>query len=435
MNRIIIVILACAWLAACTASAPVERGSSEPSPDLAGARGSVALPLADAVMPHVFTLIAHDRSGDPVGQGSAFLWDQGYLVTNAHVIAGAAWVEVFTETGEARGSVPYALYVDVEQDLAVLPWLGQAAEGLPLASGRGNRGDTVFAFGAPMGLEGSMSNGIISAHRRLDDVDYLQTTAPISQGSSGGPLVNEAGQVVGVITAFFHGGQNLNLAVPASVLAAIDIDQTARQPFPADMPHSSSAATRPGDHDEEVDESLLMMLRFAFAETLRPYLLMNGELDDEALEVFRLDLRQGEYITLEARSRHIDMALMIVEGASLGTDTQWERLDDDSGRGTDARIDFRVPRDGAYYVMVTTYDGQPGAFQIGYLSRTTPLDSRWHWVTSGDDETLYFLDLRSIQGPASARRAWLLAEYPDPRYTTQGNLRYSSERMLSTVRW
>ena len=90
MTRIIVVILACAWLAACTASAPVERGSAEPSPDLAGARGSVALPLADAVMPHVFTLIAHDRSGDPVGQGSAFLWDQGYLVTNAHVIAGAA---------------------------------------------------------------------------------------------------------------------------------------------------------------------------------------------------------------------------------------------------------------------------------------------------------------------------------------------------------
>lgn len=436
MTRIIIVILACAWLAACTASAPVERGSDEPSTDPAGARGSVALPLplADAVMPHVFTLIAHDRSGDPVGQGSAFLWDQGYLVTNAHVIAGAAWVEVFTETGEARGSVPYALHVDVEQDLAVLPWLGQAADGLPLASGRGNRGDTVFAFGAPMGLEGSMSNGIISAHRRLDDVDYLQTTAPISQGSSGGPLVNEAGQVVGVITAFFHGGQNLNLAVPASVLAAIDIDQTARQPFPADMPHSSSAATRPGDHDDEIDESLLMMLRFAFAETLRPYLLMHSELDDEALEVFRLDLRQGEYITLEARSRHIDMALMIIEAASLGTDTQWERLDDDSGRGTDARIDFRVPRDGTYYVIVTTYDGQPGAFEIGYLSRTAPLDSRWHWVTSDADETLYFLDLRSIQGAASARRAWLLAEYPDPRYTTQGNLRYSSARMLSTVR-
>lgn len=434
MNRIIIVILACAWLAACAASAPVERGSAEPSPDLAGARGSVALPLADAVMPHVFTLIAHDRSGDPVGQGSAFLWDQGYLVTNAHVIAGAAWVEVFTETGEARGSIPYALHVDVEQDLAVLPWLGQAADGLPLASGRGNRGDTVFAFGAPMGLEGSMSNGIISAHRRLDDVDYLQTTAPISQGSSGGPLVNEAGQVVGVITAFFHGGQNLNLAVPASVLAAIDIDQTARQPFPADMPHSSSAATRPGDLDDEIDESLLMMLRLAFAETLTPYQMRYGELDEEEFEVFRLDLRRGEYITLEARSPSIDMMLLVMEAASLESDTPWERTDDDGGRDTDARIDFRVPRDGIYYVMIASYDGDPGEYGVGYLARTQRLDTRWHWAATGDDDTLYFLDLRSIQGPTSARRAWVLAEYPDPQYTKEGNLRYSSARMLWTMR-
>lgn len=439
MIRTIMLCVVSMLLAACAASVPVDRErAAQSAPSVATPSAAtptaVTLPLADAVMPYVYTLIAHDRSGEPVGQGSAFLWDQGYLVTNAHVIAGAAWVEVFTETGEARGSVPYALHVDVEQDLAVLPWLGQAADGLPLASGRSGRGDVVFAFGAPMGLEGSMSNGIISAHRRLEEVDYLQTTAPISHGSSGGPLVNENGHVVGVITAFLHGGQNLNLAVPATALAELEINQAARLPFPADMPSSPAAATRPGEQDEDIDESLMMMLRFAFAETLRPYQLVYGELDDEALEVFRLDLRQGEHITLEARSRDLDMALMVIEATSLGTDTQWEQLDDDGGRDTDARIDFRAPRDGIYYVMVTTYDGQSGHYQIGYLSRTARLDLRWHWVTSDDDGTLYFLDLRSIQGAASTRRAWLLAEYQDPKYTSQGNLRYSSARMFWTVR-
>ena len=428
MIRIILLCVGSMALGGCATGGPVE----EPARSIA-TPAVVAPPLADVVMPYVYTLIAHDRHGEPVGQGSGFLWDQGYLVTNAHVVAGAAWVEVFTETGEARGSIPYALYVDVEQDLAVLPWLGQLTDGLPLASQRSRRGDTVFAFGAPMGLEGSMSNGIISAHRRLDEVDYLQTTAPISQGSSGGPLVDDKGQVVGIITAFFHGGQNLNLAVPATALAELEIDEAARLPFPANMPSSSTSATRPGEQDPDFDESLMVMLRLALAETLQPYQWLHGELDDDALEVFRMDLRRGEHITLEARSGDADMMLLVVEAASFDADVPWERIDDDGGRDTDARLDFRVPRDGTYYALVSTYDDQPGSYKIGYLARTARLDARWHWVTS-DDEGLYFLDLRSIQGPVSARRAWLLVEYVDPRYTAADNKRYSSARMLWTFR-
>lgn len=417
------------FLIGCVGCAVQPAGSGGHRVSIVGATA-----LADTVMPYVYTLIAHDRHGEPVGQGSAFLWERGYLVTNAHLVAGAAWVEVLTERGETRGTIPYALHLDVDKDLAILPWLGQSADGLPLASQRSARGDTVFAFGAPMGLEGSLSSGLISAHRRLDGIDYLQTTAPISRGSSGGPLVDEQGRVVGIITAFFQEGQNLNLAVPADVLSSLDINRAVRLPFPPGMSGSSTTAAQPGGENDDIEEAFEMLLRFAVAETLQPSVLLRGQMDDPGLEIFKFEGRQGEYVTLEARSRDFDPVLIVIEGASLSMEVPWELTDDDGGRGTDSRIDFKVPRSGTYYVLLSAIDGRAGEYQIGYLSRALPLDARWHWIASSEGEEFYFLDLRSILGAEFARRAWVLMEYSEPRYTAQGNQRYSSARALWAVR-
>ena len=76
-------------------------------------------------------------------------------------------------------------------------------------------GDTVFAVGNPQGLEGTFSQGIVSGIRQFDADSLLQITAPISPGSSGGPVVDSEGKVVGVAVATFKGGQNLNFAIPA----------------------------------------------------------------------------------------------------------------------------------------------------------------------------------------------------------------------------
>ena len=74
-------------------------------------------------------------------------------------------------------------------------------------------GDTVYAIGSPLGLFNSVSDGIISGFRQINDVDMIQFTAPISHGSSGGAVLNMAGELIGISTAGFDQGQNINLAV------------------------------------------------------------------------------------------------------------------------------------------------------------------------------------------------------------------------------
>lgn len=82
-------------------------------------------------------------------------------------------------------------------------------------------GETVFAVGNPKGLEGTFSQGIVSSIRDIDNKQLLQITAPISPGSSGGPVLNSKGEVVGVSVATFKGGQNLNFAIPSCYLTEL----------------------------------------------------------------------------------------------------------------------------------------------------------------------------------------------------------------------
>lgn len=79
-------------------------------------------------------------------------------------------------------------------------------------------GDTVYEVGNPEGLEGTFSQGIISG---LRGTDYIQITAPISPGSSGGPVINQYGEVIGIATSFNKEGQNLNFAIPVAKLALL----------------------------------------------------------------------------------------------------------------------------------------------------------------------------------------------------------------------
>ena len=108
------------------------------------------------------------------------------------------------------------------RDLALLRL--QDAQAPALALGESSEvavGDEIFAVGNPRGLEGTFSAGIISGIRRVGQDTLLQVTAPISPGSSGGPILNGRGEVIGVAVASFTGGQNLNFAVPADYLKAL----------------------------------------------------------------------------------------------------------------------------------------------------------------------------------------------------------------------
>ncbi|MBK8058898.1 MAG: serine protease [Gemmatimonadetes bacterium] len=160
------------------------------------------------------TVIALDSAGKSMGEGTGFfIRADGTLVTNYHVIEGAVQVEVRTGSGEAFDQV-FVLSIDARRDLAILRIATKTPDYLQIRGDESMEvGDPVYVMGNPLGLERTFSNGLVSGRRLLDGVALLQITAPISPGSSGGPVMDEFGRVVGVATLYLDQAQNLNFAV------------------------------------------------------------------------------------------------------------------------------------------------------------------------------------------------------------------------------
>src|SRR5688572_24841549 len=143
------------------------------------------------VKPAVVSIATYDTTGEALMTGSGFFLNQGKVVTNLHVIRNAARVEIKTLDGKGK-TYPVAglLAVDEEGDLALLkvempPERSRAIDLAPLLP---DEGETIFVIGNPLKLEGSISNGIVSALREVPNVGrIIQLTAPISHGNSGSP--------------------------------------------------------------------------------------------------------------------------------------------------------------------------------------------------------------------------------------------------------
>jgi len=157
----------------------------------------------------------YDRNGKLAASGSGFLVSSdGQVVTNLHVIRGANMVTVRLSSG-TETAVRGVLRLDPDHDLAVLDIGGSGHDYLQLSKTKPAVGTRVYAIGNPLGLTGTLSEGVVSGLPDFDGVLYVQTTAAISPGSSGGPLLAANGTVIGITTASLRGGQNLNLAIPA----------------------------------------------------------------------------------------------------------------------------------------------------------------------------------------------------------------------------
>ena len=167
----------------------------------------------------------------PDGLGSGFVVsDEGYCVTNYHVVEGQTRVAVTifhrTESGEfERVAVRDVKIVALNPhfDLALLQIPAQKDikfQPVYVAEDDSQReGDSVFAIGSPLGLERSVSEGIVSTrNRNMEGIVYLQTTAQINPGNSGGPLFNAKGEVVGVINMKLTFGEGLGFAIPVAYL-------------------------------------------------------------------------------------------------------------------------------------------------------------------------------------------------------------------------
>jgi serine protease Do len=238
------------WVAAAGVCAAQRR--PVPAPDALERMNESIAALTRKVWPSVVQIVVtsygpqESRPGQTAvqvgrqrGMGSGFVIDpDGYIMTNAHVVANAQRVQVLLPPASDDGSIATALSskmtivaariigISTELDLALLKIDNQTLPALTLASYSNVRqGETVFAFGSPSGLRHTLTHGLISAIARQPDPDspliYLQTDAPINPGNSGGPLVNIRGEVVGINTFIVSqsgGSDGLGFAIPSATV-------------------------------------------------------------------------------------------------------------------------------------------------------------------------------------------------------------------------
>ena len=243
-------VLLCA--ASSAVAQPVPRQTAAPDPFVRMNESIDA--LTKKVWPSVVQILVSSfgpQEGGPPGSaavigrqqsvGSGFVIEDGYIMTNAHVISGARRIQIVLPADNADGRLATALSgktrlvtaqivgVTTELDLALLKVDGLKLPALPLATYSDVRqGEMVFAFGSPNGLRNSLTSGLVSAVARQVSPDspqiFVQTDAPINPGNSGGPLVNIRGEVVGVNTFIMSqagGSDGLGFAVPSATVRTV----------------------------------------------------------------------------------------------------------------------------------------------------------------------------------------------------------------------
>ena len=154
----------------------------------------------------VVTILTFDKNRAPLSQGSGFIVSNGRVVTNYHVLAGGNSASIIFHDGSIT-LVKAVIAASRPKDLVIVE--AETGNRSPLILGDELQlkvGETIYTIGAPDGLTSSLSNGLVSAFRQDEGQFLIQITAPIAPGSSGGPLLNSQGEVVGVATSKLKDG-------------------------------------------------------------------------------------------------------------------------------------------------------------------------------------------------------------------------------------
>ena len=166
----------------------------------------------------VVVVQAFDREDNPVNQGGGVVTGREAVVTNCHVIEDGAKLVVSYDNAQFDATVSHA---DHERDLCQLAVPRLAAPRAALWMGRLRVGQRVYAIGAPEGLELTFTEGLVSSLREFEGSQYIQTSAAISEGSSGGGLFDTEGRLIGITAFFLQDGQNLNFAAPTAWISQL----------------------------------------------------------------------------------------------------------------------------------------------------------------------------------------------------------------------
>lgn len=314
------------------------------------------------VIPSVVSIYTRppDAGGPPRGAGSGFVYDATHLVTNAHVVGGIEEVEIrFSEgdwrTGKVVGRDEYT-------DLAVVRVSGLPAYAsrLVIAAECPEPGTDVAALGNPMGLDGTITTGIVSGVNRSMRIgasttipDTVQTDAAINPGNSGGPLVTLDGAVVGVNRA--RSGDNIGFAISPAITARVVADLVAEAnelatprgvlvidvslgPASAALVGASETKTVRG-REVPVGGDVIVGIdstKIDSHEELLRYLMIETRPGEEIeIDIVRDGVRRTERVTLGERPRPRRRSRTRASGRRRGRDRSPDRRRGRGGRGTD----------------------------------------------------------------------------------------------------
>lgn len=181
-----------------------------------GAHATAPDKLYSMLAPSIWRVVAYDGAGKAFAQGSAVVIGPETLLTNCHVLAKASSFVV------RQGAVVVAArlqYSDVERDMCQI--IARTLKAPAVTMGDSDKvavGQRIYTLGNPLGMELTLSDGLVSAMRKdaSEKLKFIQISAPISPGSSGGGLFDDDGALIGITSAGMDKGQNLNLAIPIS---------------------------------------------------------------------------------------------------------------------------------------------------------------------------------------------------------------------------
>lgn len=193
----------------------------EDSQDTVRTEKVATINTAELTLKSTVAITMQDKDRQTLALGSGTIIGTGMVITNMHVIAGASYGFVQLSNDAQKHAIEGYMATDKVNDLALLSVPTIQTNGLRLQVALPNVGDQIFAAGNPQGLAGTFSDGIVSSHRQFESKELIQISAPISPGSSGGPIVNANAELLGIAVGGFMDGQNLNFAIPSKYVAQL----------------------------------------------------------------------------------------------------------------------------------------------------------------------------------------------------------------------
>lgn len=230
--------------------------------------------LIKRIKPSTVIIFVYDGKGEFLQLGSGFFISQnGDVITNYHVIQGASSAEIKT-ADEKIYPITYIVAEDKQNDLIRLSVNipSQYVYPLSLSKTIPEVGERIIVYGSPLGLEKTVSDGIVSAIREVPSYGKLiQITAPISPGSSGSPVLNMKGEVIGIAALQMIEGQNLNFAIPSERIANLNLTEEEKTFTTEELFGQESKEKKDSDYSEAVNKALYFMNKEEYEKAL-PYL-------------------------------------------------------------------------------------------------------------------------------------------------------------------